>query len=433
MSLPAVCELEQIPRSGTRVRIAYTDGCGEGSIRVIEPLRVYQGRNGHTYLRAWCHLREEERTFRMDRIRSWEQLGEGKGAETRTSWSMPQPDLPHQLVIQGSPQGLSPQACPPVPLAIVPVQAASPGTFAPRAVRRRNPLRTLFLLGLLFLAGRWLLVSGNFEDLLRGIYDAGSFRVMTVPAPVVPQATVPVPAAIAAKTPSQQAAAATVPSTTPPSPSPVQHLSYRGVAITGVPQGEGYLYRAEACGLSSSSRRGLHLKINSLLFRQSSGIDSPRLEKLYAGAHSDRDGYLSWQEIGDFQRRLALTYRYRSNGTALRPDEFLAQGGGDCEDWALLTCGLLRYWGWTGYVATFSPPGGGSGHALCMVRRLDLPWGFEYYTVEAGVYAWDGALVDPGYYLPIDYDVVGVTSNAVKSGWRLERFYTPERIYGCAM
>ena len=77
MSLSALQELNTIPRSaiGRRVRIAYTSGYGESSIRIIEPVRIYQGRNGYTYLRAYCHLREEERTFRLDRIRSWEQIG----------------------------------------------------------------------------------------------------------------------------------------------------------------------------------------------------------------------------------------------------------------------------------------------------------------------------------------------------------------------
>lgn len=63
MSLSALQELNAIPRSaiGTRVRIAYT--------------------NGYTYLRAYCNLRDQERTFRLDRIRSWEQNGwEQRGA-----------------------------------------------------------------------------------------------------------------------------------------------------------------------------------------------------------------------------------------------------------------------------------------------------------------------------------------------------------------
>jgi predicted DNA-binding transcriptional regulator YafY len=64
---------------GRKVRIAYTNGCGQSSIRVIEPRRIFRGGNGYTYIRAWCHLRAEERTFRLDRVRSWEPIGTGAG------------------------------------------------------------------------------------------------------------------------------------------------------------------------------------------------------------------------------------------------------------------------------------------------------------------------------------------------------------------
>jgi predicted DNA-binding transcriptional regulator YafY len=34
---------------------------------VVQPLEVYYER-GHGYMRAFCHLRREERHFRLDRI-----------------------------------------------------------------------------------------------------------------------------------------------------------------------------------------------------------------------------------------------------------------------------------------------------------------------------------------------------------------------------
>ena len=68
-----------------------------------------------------------------------------------------------------------------------------------------------------------------------------------------------------------------------------------------------------------------------------------------------------------------------------------------------------------------------------MVRWTDLPRGFDYYTVKEGVYAFDGEPVRPGYYVPIDYQVVGGSSSAVKRGWLLRDLYTPERIYGKVM
>ena len=157
------------------------------------------------------------------------------------------------------------------------------------------------------------------------------------------------------------------------------------------------------------------------------------LERLYADADRDRDGYLCWEEIRGFQRSLTRRYRYLRNTTALRPDQFLSQGGGDCEDWALVTCGLLRYWGWESYVGAFFPPDGGDGHALCLVRWAEPPRGFDCLRVAGGVSTWDGKAVRPGYYVPVDYELVGGTSNAVRPGWRLKCFYTPEAIYGLQM
>jgi hypothetical protein len=41
----------------------------------------------------------------------------------------------------------------------------------------------------------------------------------------------------------------------------------------------------------------------------------------------------------------------------------------------------------------------------------------------------DGKPFRSGCYVPIDYEVVGGSSRAVKSDWILRDFYTPERIY----
>ena len=39
----------------------------ESTERVVDPLRVVTA-DGHTYLDAWCHLAEDQRLFRLDRI-----------------------------------------------------------------------------------------------------------------------------------------------------------------------------------------------------------------------------------------------------------------------------------------------------------------------------------------------------------------------------
>jgi predicted DNA-binding transcriptional regulator YafY len=49
------------------LRIRYTDVGGVETEREVEPQHVVVGPNG-SYLTAWCHLREDDRVFRMDRI-----------------------------------------------------------------------------------------------------------------------------------------------------------------------------------------------------------------------------------------------------------------------------------------------------------------------------------------------------------------------------
>ena len=46
----------------------------ESTERVVDPLRVVTA-DGHTYLDAWCHLAEDQRLFRLDRISTAEVLG----------------------------------------------------------------------------------------------------------------------------------------------------------------------------------------------------------------------------------------------------------------------------------------------------------------------------------------------------------------------
>ena len=54
-------------RDNHALRIRYIDVGGLETEREIEPQYVVVGPNG-SYLTAWCHLREDDRVFRMDRI-----------------------------------------------------------------------------------------------------------------------------------------------------------------------------------------------------------------------------------------------------------------------------------------------------------------------------------------------------------------------------
>jgi len=60
-------ELSEAINSGRRLFIRYMDKKGEVSERWISPLEV-MGLSDYIYLRAFCHTRNAERTFRLDRI-----------------------------------------------------------------------------------------------------------------------------------------------------------------------------------------------------------------------------------------------------------------------------------------------------------------------------------------------------------------------------
>ena len=59
--------IEQAVRAQSTLRIRYKGSDGKQSERVVEPRKVTL-REQATYLVAYCHLKHEERTFRLDRI-----------------------------------------------------------------------------------------------------------------------------------------------------------------------------------------------------------------------------------------------------------------------------------------------------------------------------------------------------------------------------
>jgi len=61
-------DIEQAVRLRTAIRIKYEGSDGKLSERVVQPRRITL-REQATYLVAYCHLKGEERTFRLDRIK----------------------------------------------------------------------------------------------------------------------------------------------------------------------------------------------------------------------------------------------------------------------------------------------------------------------------------------------------------------------------
>jgi DNA polymerase III subunit epsilon len=60
-------ELEEAIQSGKRLHIIYVDKDGDCTTRWVTPVQVL-GLSDYIYLRAYCHMRNAERSFRMDRI-----------------------------------------------------------------------------------------------------------------------------------------------------------------------------------------------------------------------------------------------------------------------------------------------------------------------------------------------------------------------------
>jgi hypothetical protein len=149
-----------------------------------------------------------------------------------------------------------------------------------------------------------------------------------------------------------------------------------------------------------------------------------------------RTGY--WQlPIVEWRTELAFLcrtctdneFRYESNDIALRPDEFLHAGGGDCDDFALYSAGLLRFWGWEPYLGCLSPGRGKEGHAICLsYEDGSFSSSFTYFDVTAGS-TEDGSPLKRGRYVPIDYDCVGELSNAAGKSWKLTEIYVPEKAW----
>jgi hypothetical protein len=76
-----------------RVQICYCNGSGETSTRIIRIQNVCRSRYGKTYIRAYCELRNEMRTFRLDRVLWWERCPAAPVQQMKRTYS-PSPTPP---------------------------------------------------------------------------------------------------------------------------------------------------------------------------------------------------------------------------------------------------------------------------------------------------------------------------------------------------
>jgi DNA polymerase-3 subunit epsilon len=66
-AIPLPPQIEEALKSGGSLQLRYLSAVGEETTRVVRPLQV-TAHSGQLYLVAFCHLRNEQRTFRLDRI-----------------------------------------------------------------------------------------------------------------------------------------------------------------------------------------------------------------------------------------------------------------------------------------------------------------------------------------------------------------------------
>jgi hypothetical protein len=147
--------------------------------------------------------------------------------------------------------------------------------------------------------------------------------------------------------------------------------------------------------------------------------------QVFGNADLNRDSKISVAELQAFQNWLKRNFKYKENATALHPDDFILQGGGDCEDFAIMTTCMLNYHGVVAYVAMFGRVTVNK-HAVCIAQvTADKTPGYLYYTLSG----WG---IPSGLYIPIDYEKVGGLS-AIDRRWKIARVYMPVRIYGVYM
>jgi hypothetical protein len=384
--------------SSSQVRIRYCNASGDYTERIVEPIQYFRARDGREFLKAWCHLRQEERTFRVDRIQ----------------WARR---------IDGSPVTFSESQA--SSHALVPYNRSQPARkLTPSSSHR--PIKTVAPI-------RYTPTTGSSRASTQTRLDYQSRPTVERLPPRKTVVSKDTPAATQQNTPQQGTSlgkyflrtAAIV----------VAILLVRGYFVDyedGSYVRPPVVQRLFAELLQNEQPSPSHFEINTVEFMNSTGITDANLIAKYAQADSNRDRHLSWSEVETFQLRLNRAYDYLANDTALRPDEFIAAGGGDCEDWSLVTAGLLQFWGWETYIGSLRSSDGEGAHAVCLVRLSSKPSTYSYYQFEESA-KLGSKWIRAGFYVPIDYAHVGSLSNAVNKRWTLKYIRVPAEIYGLAM
>lgn len=199
--------------------------------------------------------------------------------------------------------------------------------------------------------------------------------------------------------------------------------NYRGFHI----EKKSSYYRIEGLKKKYRTLYEVIIEINTQVFKKLTGIQDKEVLSIYINADTNKDGFLSWKEIQDFQMKINREFKYISNYTALRPDEFVKAGGGDCEDWALFSAGFLRFWGYDSYIGLLNFKE--NYHAVALVRVDELPRRFKGYRITSARLK-SGEPLPGGIYTFIDYYKVGKLTLASGRKPRLIGISEQEWCYG---
>ncbi len=400
--------------TGKTYRISYEPEGGIRTERVIDLIRAFIAADGRIYLKAFCHLRGEERTFRADRVMQCTCLSV---PETTRSAASPDTESPITPVQGSSDSRAIPR---PEPANANSASATSdswwPDRSGPRQTYQEKPRLTFtdFLVNVLSYG-----IVGVFVLFILGSFFSSDLDTAGATG---------TPASSYAYTPAP-------PPVRPPSlPKPsLEETVIGGRLLRTRRNGASVSYEVPSLGIVTADKASAILGIRLAAFVAATGLVDQKLVTRYLTADLDTSGKLSLEELSVFQRATYADFKYELNERALRPDEFLASRAGDCDDFALYTAGLLRFWGWDPYLASFGPSGNGIGHAVCLYYEAGaIPAGYTYFNVESWT-AMDGTVLKPGRYVPVDYDHVGALSDAVEKGWKLRSIHIPEKSWGLSM
>lgn len=435
------------------VEIDYCNEQGYQSRRTITPRSYSRAKDGREFIRAYCDKRRMELTFRVDRIGAVRSLASANhnasvaarervhAEKARAALQMRQESIPARLLGTDAPITPVAPVNPPRILEVrrKPLSLQAPPIYPPpssNTPKGEGKSRVRSFIGKAIAALIVMLVWHEFvyerpadsikrpSIIYRTALTTTSIRVSnSAPDSRVVELSQQLISTLAAK-----------PTTRSPSTqdSVTRRHAHRGMTIEEVVVGAKSTFKIEDRTGSYTRLPEARTAVNAMVFYEKTAIGDQRLISLYLGADRNRNGYLSWDELQTFQTRLDNDYRYIANDLAIKPNEFLTQGGGDCEDWSLVTAGLLRFWGWEAYVGSISPTSG-VGHAVCLVRMNAKPSASHSYYHFDGTDRLAGRAIRAGYYVPIDYDHVGRLTRAAKRGWRLRQIYEPESIYGRRM